>query len=425
MKARQLRTRIIAYFVGVSLFISTLFGFVCFLFAYTIEDHLFNFLLKDEASYISQQIESGRQPVPRLEFIKYLETETQLPEFIQHVLKEEPRAKEFAGTDDKHYHLVKMEQGLLLAEVSEHLVVRKIKVGMLNFLLVVLAVVLVVAVILAYLSLAMAKKLLKPLDRLVEIVAQAPVEKLPQNFSSQFVNDEIGGFASTLEQALDRIRQFIDREQAFTRDASHELRTPIAITQGALTLLKQSELSEKQQQLVDRAAAAQAQMAQSVETLLALAREETITQKEVKLLPIVENCVLQQAEKIAGKDISVDIQVPSEVTFAIGESALNLLLCNLIGNAFSHVSSGHVCVKYDNGVLSVEDTGPGIPPDIKSELFMSGVKGKYSQGLGMGLSIVQRLCQRLNISLDYESSEAGTRFMIHCPVRKSSLDNKK
>ncbi|MCF2857687.1 HAMP domain-containing histidine kinase [Pseudoalteromonas sp. SMS1] len=421
MKARQLRTRIITYFVGVSLFISTLFGFVCFLFAYTIEDHLFNFLLNDEASYIAKELERGRPPTPRLQFIKYLDNEAQLPAFIQHTLHDEPRAKEFAAVDGKHYHLIKMETGLLLAEVSEHLVVRKIKVGMLNFLLVVLGVVLVVAVILAYLSLAMAKRLLKPLDRLVDIVAQAPVEKLPQNFSRQFVNDEIGGFAFTLEQALDRIRQFIAREQAFTRDASHELRTPIAVTQGALTLLQQSELNHKQQQLIDRAVAAQAQMAQSVETLLALAREETLTQREVKLLPIVENCVLQQAGKIAGKDIEVEIQVPADVTCAIGESALNLILSNLIGNAFCHISAGCVWVKYHEGMLSVEDTGPGIPDDIKSELFTSGVKGKQSRGLGMGLSIVQRLCHRLDIGLEYTSSDEGTRFMLHCPTHTRSV----
>ncbi|OCQ21384.1 two-component sensor histidine kinase [Pseudoalteromonas luteoviolacea] len=415
MKARQLRTRIIAYFVGVAVFISLLFGFVCFLFAYTIEDHLFNFLLKDEATYITEQLEAGNPPIPRLGFIKYLESEGELPDFIKHALSQEPRAKEFAGADDKHYHMVRMEKGVLLAEVSEHLVVRKIKVGMLNFLLVALAVVLVVAVILAYLSLAMAKKLLKPLDKLVDIVAEAPVEKLPQNFSKQFVNDEIGEFAQTLERALDRIRQFIDREQAFTRDASHELRTPIAVTQGALTLLNQSELNDKQQQLILRAMSAQAQMAQSVETLLALAREETITQKEVKLLPIVENCVLQQAEKIADKNIEIAIEVPSSATMAIGESALNLLLSNLIGNAFAHIVSGQVCVRYDNGVLSVEDTGPGIPQEIRSQLFSSGVKGEGSEGLGMGLSIVHRLCQRLNISLDYHSNESGTRFIITCP----------
>ncbi|KZX01488.1 histidine kinase [Pseudoalteromonas luteoviolacea] len=419
MKARQLRTRIISYFVGVSLFISVLFGFVCFLFAYTIEDHLFNFLLKDEASYITEQLEAGNQPVPRLKFIEYLESETLLPDFIKNTLSEEPRAKEFAAADGKHYHMVRMEKGVLLAEVSEHLVVRKIKVGMLNFLLIALAIVLVVAVILAYLSLAMAKKLLKPLDKLVDIVAEAPVEKLPQNFSKQFVNDEIGEFAQTLEEALDRIRQFIDREQAFTRDASHELRTPIAVTQGALTLLNQSELTDKQQQLVGRAMSAQAQMAQSVETLLALAREETITQKEVKLLPIVENCILQQAEQIAEKDIEIAIEVPASATMAIGESALNLLLSNLIGNAFAHIQTGQVCVRFTAGMLSVEDTGPGIPKEIRSQLFDSGVKGKRSEGLGMGLSIVHRLCQRLDISLDYDSSEAGTQFMITCPSHRS------
>ncbi|MBQ4837982.1 sensor histidine kinase [Pseudoalteromonas luteoviolacea] len=415
MKARQLRTRIIAYFVGISLFISLLFGFVCFLFAYTIEDHLFNVLLKDEAAYVSKQLNLGNTPQPRLDFIQYLEHKQQLPIFIKEALIEEPRAVEFASIDDKHYHLMWLDKGILLAEVSEQLVVRKIKMGMFNFLLVALAIVLIVAILLAFMSLAMAKKLLKPLDRLVDIVAQAPVEKLPQNFSNQFVNDEIGGFARTLEQALDRIRQFIDREQAFTRDASHELRTPIAVTQGALTLLQQEALNDKQQALVERAVSAQAQMAQSVEILLALAREETINQTEVKLLPLVENCILQQAHKIESKDISVEINVPSGATIALGESALNLILSNLIGNAFSHVDKGTVTVNFANNILSIVDTGQGIPSDIQGRIFESGIKGESSSGLGMGLSIVFRLCQRLDIHLSLDSSEQGSAFHLTCP----------
>ncbi|MDK1288199.1 sensor histidine kinase [Pseudoalteromonas umbrosa] len=414
MKARQLRTRIIAYFVGISLFISILFGFVCFLFAYTIEDHLFNVILKDEANYISQQLSLGNPPVPRLEFIEYLEDKQQLPQFIQNTLQESPNAIEFSLQGDLHYHLMWLDKGLLLAEVSEQLVVRKVKLGMFNFMLVALGIVLIVAVILAYLSLAMAKKLLKPLDKLVDIVAQAPVEKLPQNFSQQFVKDEIGGFARTLEQALDRIRKFIDREQAFTRDASHELRTPIAVTQGALTLLKQESLNKKQLELVNRAVAAQAQMTQSVEILLALAREETIKQTEVKLLPIVESCVLQQASKIANKDISVEVNVPSNATISVGEIAINLILSNLIGNAFSHVEKGTVTVSFANNILSIIDTGQGIPKELLDRIFESGIKSESSTGLGMGLSIVFRLCQRLDIGLSLDSSQQGTAFHLTC-----------
>ncbi|KZN59173.1 hypothetical protein N473_03185 [Pseudoalteromonas luteoviolacea CPMOR-1] len=414
MKARQLRTRIIAYFVGISLFISILFGFVCFLFAYTIEDNLFNVILKDEAAYVSKQLSVGNIPQPRLEFIQYLESKERLPEFIKNTLVEAPGAREFSSEGDKHYHLMWLDQGLLLAEVSEQLVVRKIKLGMFNFMLVALCIVLVVAILLAYLSLAMAKKLLTPLDKLVDIVAQAPVEKLPQNFSDQFVNDEIGGFARTLEQALDRIRQFIDREQAFTRDASHELRTPIAVTQGALTLLKQEALNDKQRALVERAAAAQEQMAQSVEILLALAREETIQQTDVTLLPIVESCVLQQVHKIADKDITVDIDIPKEATISLGESPLSLILSNLIGNAFSHVNQGLVTVRFSHNTLSIIDTGEGIPEDIQARIFESGVKSDSSSGLGMGLSIVHRLCQRLDIDLSLDSSEHGTAFHLTC-----------
>ncbi|WP_125562544.1 sensor histidine kinase [Pseudoalteromonas rubra] len=422
MRATQLRNRIVVFFVGIALFISALFGAASFLFAYNIEDRFFVSLLDDEAQTIAIQLETGQQPRPRLDFIRYYPAHADLPGVVREALKEEPHRIEFSGEGVAHYHLKKLPTGYLLAEVSEQLVVRKIKGGMLKFILVLSGGVLVLALVLAFVSLIMAKRLVKPLDTLVKIVEDAPVERLPQNFSGQFVNDEIGAFARTLEQALARIRRFIHREQAFTRDVSHELRTPVAITQSSLTLLKQTPLSDKQAELVGRIADAQHQITQSLEVLLALAREETLAHDSVRVLPVVEQVILTQAEKIAGKEIEVEVEVPAKLALPIAPSALQLLLNNLVGNAFTHIHSGVVTISASTHSITVADTGGGIAPEQLETLFEPGVKGPDSNGMGMGLSMVKRLCEKLNIELSVSSSEAGSVFCLQFPNGYSQVN---
>ncbi|QTL37710.1 sensor histidine kinase [Pseudoalteromonas viridis] len=423
MKATQLRNRILAFFVGIALFISALFGAASFLFAYSIEDRFFIALLNDEAQTIATQLAAGEQAKPRLAFIQYYPKPTDLPKAVQDKLAQEPNRIEFSGEGEAHYHLKKLPSGYLVAEVSEQLVVRKIKGGMLTFILVLFGGVLVVALVLAFVSLMMAKRLVKPLDTLVKIVEDAPVERLPQNFSQQFVNDEIGAFAKTLEQALARIRRFISREQAFTRDVSHELRTPVAITQSSLTLLKQTQLDDKQAELVGRIADAQHQITQSLEVLLALAREETLTTAQTRVLPVVEQVILNQAEKIADKDIDVEVEVATSVTLPIASSALQLLLNNLVGNAFTHIHSGVVTISASTQTITVADTGQGIAPQQLKTLFEPGAKGPDSKGMGMGLSMVKRLCEKLDIELSVSSSEAGSVFCLKFPDGDSQISH--
>ncbi|WP_046004038.1 sensor histidine kinase [Pseudoalteromonas rubra] len=422
MKATQLRNRILVFFVGIALFISALFGAASFLFAYSIEDRFFIALLNDEAQTIATQLAAGEQAKSRLAFIQYYPKLTDLPKAVQDVLAQEPNRIEFSGEGEAHYHLKKIPNGYLVAEVSEQLVVRKIKGGMLTFILILFGGVLVVALVLAFVSLMMAKRLVKPLDTLVKIVEDAPVERLPQNFSGQFVNDEIGAFAKTLEQALARIRRFINREQAFTRDVSHELRTPVAITQSSLTLLKQTPLDDKQAELVGRIADAQHQITQSLEVLLALAREETLTTAQTRVLPVVELVILNQAEKIADKDIDVEVEVATSVTLPIAPSALQLLLNNLVGNAFTHIHSGVVTISASTQTLMVADTGQGIAKQQLKTLFEPGAKGPDSKGMGMGLSMVKRLCEKLDIELSVSSSEAGSVFCLKFPDGDSQVN---
>ncbi|WP_440053090.1 sensor histidine kinase [Pseudoalteromonas sp. T1lg65] len=412
MKSSQLRNRIIGYFIGFVVLLSLLFSALSFIFSYNIEDNLFRILLDDEQRHVEQQLTSGMTPKPRLEFIEYHQHVETLPEIIQRLSIEEPKRSEFASEDGKHYHLKRLDSGFLVAEVSEHLVVRKLKTEMFSLLGVLVVIGLAIAFVFAFAAFAVAKRMLRPLDSLMAIIDNAPVDKLPSGFSKQFSDNEIGRFAQTLEAALDRIKTFIARERQFTQDVSHELRTPLAITGGAVKLLQDSPLNDKQQTVLARIDHAQLQMSQSVEALLSLARENQIRPTQVKVLPIVEEIVLQLAYQIENKPIELDIQLKSSLVVNVQQADLKMILVNLIANAFTHTQSGIIGISYQDNHLIIRNTGIGIAAPVLERVFESGVKSATSPGLGIGLSIVKRLCERNNVLLNLDSDEQQTCVML-------------
>ena len=412
MKNNQLRTKIIGLFVALTLVISVLYGLMSFIFAYYVEDHFFNSFIEVESHAISAQIKQGLPAKPRLDYVTYYPHYSAMPLEVKEFLAKHPNRKEFALNNEQYFHLKQFEHGYLLAEISNQLFVRSVKNEMLSFLLAIFAFATFIAIVMGAAAYLVAKRLLKPLDELVTIIEQAPVDKLPNNFAKRFEGSEIGTFAHTLEQALTRIDAFIKREQLFTRDISHELRTPITISQGAITLLKQTSLNEKQANLVARVSQAQQQIEQSLTTLLALAREQDKQTAHSRILPLVEQSILQQHNFLADKAIELVVNIKPQDTAPIAEPPLLILLNNLIGNAFKYTHSGTIDITYKEQSLSIKDSGSGISPAQQAHIFEAGAKGENSQGLGLGLNIVKRLCEHLSIDYQLTSTADGNEFSL-------------
>ncbi|SEA51350.1 sensor histidine kinase [Alkalimonas amylolytica] len=413
IKKHSIHRRMLAAFALTTLLIALLFSLTTFLFAYHIEDRFFTGQLIDEAKRAEQQLTAGSSPEPQLAYIRYYSNATALPSELQSVIQSQPNRTEFSGQEQRHYHLQRLSQGYLLAEVSQHLMVRELRPLMLKFLLVLLLTTLLLSSGLAWL---IGRQLLSPLQQLTALLDNTSHSSLPAEFAARFKPNEIGQLATALEQSWARTNAFIEREQLFTRDLSHELRTPVTISQGALSLLTATALKKDQRELVGRIEAAQQQIAQSMDTLLELAREPQPEPGRSMLLPMVEQSILQQHSRLAGKDIELELAIPDTSEIAMAEAPLLILLNNLLANAFSYTHSGSIHISYQNQQLIVKDSGHGIPAALQSQLFSPGTKGPTSQGLGMGLSIVSRLCEKWQLQYSIESSATGTCVRITFPL---------
>lgn len=414
MKGRSIKIKIMLGFGFFALLTASIFSLFNFFVAYTVEDEFFARIIKDEANYIIEKHQAGDyDAVARFPFLTVYGSTNDLPEEVLSNYTDEPRGREFTGAEGRHYHLHIAENApnvIILAEVSDYLVVRPRTGGILKFLFISSIVMLISAAIFGYL---MAARTTRPLTKLAELVAGTAPSNLPKNFAQDFPRNEIGVLADSLEQTLTRISAFIEREQHFTRDASHELRTPITVIKGASELLLTEQLSEQSKTLVSRIQHATISMEQVVTTLLALAREPEANNNQVStiLLPLIEETVLEFAHLLNGKDVNVEVKVPQHLSAEIPRAVLKIILANLISNAFQYTQAGKVSLTFDGKTLCIADSGDGSR-SFNDESWNTLKRGANSSGFGIGLSIVKRLCEKYQLNLSSVTSTAGTIISI-------------
>jgi signal transduction histidine kinase len=266
----------------------------------------------------------------------------------------------------------------------------------------------IVSIIAIILGLITANYVLNPLNRLMKIVNQSSPDNIPSGFSLLFKNDEFGALAEAFEASLFRVKRFIKREQQFTRDASHELRTPVTVVKGAVELLKTTVDSEEQvvNKLVGRIERSTVDMEVTIESLLWLARETKTGESAplTDIAPLIENAINQNRHLIAGKSVEITLQVNEIPTVTAPAGALNIVVSNLVRNACQFTSQGIIKVTLKQNLIEVSDTGIGINRELINDVIKPNISSPKSNGFGFGLDIVTRLCSRFGWRLKIEST---------------------
>lgn len=418
-KFHSLSRRIVAQFCFFTLILSAIFSFLTFILLFTLEDRFIEREIVKEADYLIAEYQQTKQwpEVRNPHFSLHFSKQT-LPDDMRTKSMQEPERIEFYGEQGRHYHLYTLpnfEQTYLLAEVSEKLLVRPLREGIVTVLVVSGLSLTLVACIIAWL---LGRKTAKPLKALADLVDGVAPENIPDSFAHQFPNNEIGVLANTLEASMAQIRTAIERERCFTRDVSHELRTPVAVVKNSVELYREKyrkkyNVDSDEADIINRINDASIQMEQTVTTLLHLAREEHAAAKQisVKLLPLIEQSIIEHSYLLDDKSVEVVVDDNCNTQVVVQQGMLKVLLDNLLSNAFQYTDSGMVEVSFADNTLTIADTGPGIEAGISNQVTEPAVKGSQSTGYGFGLSIVKRLCEHQKWQLSVESKQ-GTRISV-------------
>lgn len=242
------------------------------------------------------------------------------------------------------------------------------------------------------------RKAVAPVAQLAKAVANIDPEQLSAEDhkrieASRFGDDEVGVLARTIEKTLERISAFVERERYFTSSASHELRTPITVITGALELLEQSDLSAADVKVVDRVRRATLDMKTTIEMFLCLAREtdDGFYDEQFLVMPLVSKAIDQQRYLLIRKFVDVDIDELANPRVNGHPQAFSIAVNNLVRNAFEHTLHAHgpITIRIKEHELLVTNQ---VSSDAEKRHTPTEVSS--SRGYGLGLGIVQRLCER-------------------------------
>jgi signal transduction histidine kinase len=237
--------------------------------------------------------------------------------------------------------------------------------------------------------------------------------------------DEISDLARTINAMLGRLEGSAKRQEAFVGDAAHELRSPIASLQARLeTGLGTAEPAE--QPLLHDLLRETTRMGRLVEHLLLLARSDAGTISHDRVPVDLDDLIREAAASFESESVSVDISQVEPVQVLGQPALLEQVVSNLLDNAGRFADSRiDVSLHADEGhaVLAVDDDGPGIPPELREDVFERFVRVDESRergtgGAGLGLAIVAEIVRihagEVQVN---ESSSGGARVRVLLPLR--------
>ena len=272
----------------------------------------------------------------------------------------------------------------------------------------------VVALVLAGLiATLLSRTVMRPVAALAHEVTTLDPGNRGTRLRGRFADREVGIIANAFDGYLARLDRVLEREHAFTEDASHELRTPLAIiTSAAQLLAEEPQLSAQGHERLARIRRACGQMQSQIEALLFLAREDGASTRSCDLDDIVREAADTARTLAADKKVAFNVQT-EPVSVAATPGMVACVINNLLLNAVNFTQQGSIEVTLTPTGLTVRDTGAGIAPAELSHIFERRYRGPQSRGLGLGLYLVSRICERLGWQVAADSAEGvGTCFTV-------------
>jgi two-component system, OmpR family, sensor kinase len=282
----------------------------------------------------------------------------------------------------------------------------------------------------------LARKSLAPVVAMSSQAGKIGAENLHERLVVQNEKDELGRLALSFNDLLDRLGQSFERQKRFMADASHELRTPVAILRGEseVALSKEFRAPEEYRESLKTLHHESQRLTRIVEDLFTLTRADAgqcpLQLSGFYLDELVGECVHSARTLAKAKRIGLSCGKMSESPVQADESLLRRMILNLLDNAIKYTPEGGTvsvsCERVGSEyALSISDTGIGVPEDLRSRIFERFVRadkarsrsGDDGGGAGLGLSISRWIAEAHQGRLELTRSNAqGSTFTAYLPV---------
>lgn len=275
----------------------------------------------------------------------------------------------------------------------------------------------------ALLGWLLARRVMAPVARLARQVRHRDqLLTLAPPLAPDYAADEVGQLAAAFDDTLGQLREALTRERLFTSDVSHELRTPLMVLASSCELLLENpQLDTRARAQVQRMARACDEMRGLVHTFLLLARAQSEGDDQAtqaSLLEVADDLAAQWRQPIEDKGLRFDYrsdELPAdEAGCRYNLTFLHTVMSNLLRNALHYTEKGWISLSLEPHGFVVEDSGVGIPEEQRERVFQPFVRGTdRGEGLGLGLSLVRRICVSQGWKVELLTAESGgCRFRV-------------
>lgn len=278
-----------------------------------------------------------------------------------------------------------------------------------------LAVVLLVIYGLSFLAYRLSQQAISPIVQLARRLENFDFEHdttlhVDLNPLREVADAEVLSMINAVATFSERLKAFVERERVFTRDAGHELRTPVAVFKGTLDLLEESDdRPPHERKALARMRRTVQDMEALLETLLMLARESEmeIPKDDVVVNDLVARQLDQLASMTNASGNTVSIHEQAELRVRAPVKVVEIVIGNLLRNAISYTRNGRVDVTIDKLGVRVADSGIGMSGEELERAFDPFYRADESRGMtrghGLGLSIVKRLIRQFGWTISAHS----------------------
>jgi heavy metal sensor kinase len=271
---------------------------------------------------------------------------------------------------------------------------------------------------------------LRPVTAVADKARDISVDRLDERVPVPGTADEVGRLAETFNAMLDRLEAGVQAQRRLIADASHDLRTPLAVMRSELEVaLAADDLAPDAAEVLSSTAEEVERMSRMVDNLLALAQADQgaleLFIRPVDLRDVAEATAVSLRPLAAAKGLTIEVSGTSPVVEGDRER-LGQVVSNLVDNAVKYTTHGgvhlHTWQEGTEAGISVTDTGPGIASDELSRVFgrfyrADTARSRSVDGSGLGLAIAEEIVHahqgRIWAELD---EDGGTRVSFALPV---------
>jgi len=284
----------------------------------------------------------------------------------------------------------------------------------------------------------LARKSLAPVVAMSSQAGRIGAANLHERLTVENERDELGHLARSFNSLLDRLSQSFERQQRFMADASHELRTPVAILRGEAEVALSQKLrsAEEYRESLEALQHESERLTHIVDDLFTLTRADAgqypIQPREFYLDELITECIRSARTLALAKRISLDVEELTESPICADEPLIRRMILNVLDNAIKYSpEEGRVTVACRRigreYALSITDTGPGIAAELQARIFERFFRADKARthsdsnhdagGAGLGLAISRWITEAHKGRLELTRSDStGSTFTAFLPA---------